>query len=358
MVDYTTHDSKLESVSPKLGQMYPKNLLTLNANGEWQLVRTFTESFTINAGVQNYGLMTLKTDDKIECLQQTLNRILSQHANPSICIYAEHRTFQLLKHSIKILKEYPSDYNTQCQVLRIYRKGCCALLLSDKITTRLPPCDVLIHYNMPKSLQILSKRTSPNNMNIYFYSNNEKLLMAHLQSRLKFIMKPWELPSKVELINQFVSELEAHLKNIPAIQDSGIEFVKNDPKSVLSCILYLLHRKSKAVKCKRYLLYDPSFTKFKSRQAVVDYLHGNGIYNYRSISLTRRGYIVESFDLLQLPTTHCKKLNANFIKIKRRLERGYISSPRLKRRVFAKLAKAEERKMIKALKYRNLTKEN
>ncbi|AFZ78983.1 hypothetical protein BEWA_018260 [Theileria equi strain WA] len=206
-------------------------------------------------------------------------------------------------------------------------------------------------------------------MNIFFYQKYESTLVSQLQNTFSFIITNWDLPSKSSLVESFVTELEKVIDNTSTKKTYEIELSNYEPRNMLSCLLYMLHYKLRNEKRKQYLLYDPKFKMFKTRQSVVNFLKDNGIFNYKGITLTRNGFLVESHNTLEIPHTipllSYKRLNSHIKNVKRRIEKSCISSPvsrrllyiiypvnLIHRKMYNKLVKEEENKIVKRLRFK------
>ncbi|CDR93855.1 hypothetical protein, conserved [Babesia bigemina] len=213
-------------------------------------------------------------------------------------------------------------------------------MLSDDDSGALPSPDTVVHFDLPKSPKALRGRCHPQHANIFFHLSHEKVLVAHLQNSLNCIMTKWQLPSKAE-------QAEAFLEHLATVVDSmhplpvSVEYDSTDKRDsqlvvhisdndstcrALSALLYFAYRKHAHSK-KQYLLHDPGFERFKTRRDVEAYLSENGISNYMGITLTRRGFVVESYDMLRQPMVHGSTPQLSGIRrIRERVKSGYISS--------------------------------
>ncbi|UKJ90133.2 hypothetical protein MACJ_001063 [Theileria orientalis] len=311
--------------------------------------------------VINYGIFFQNEGVKLDLLHQSLSHIFNKWPNYKVCIYANgYRANQILKSS-KI-------------------KGGKILLLSDGIITKIPNIDLIIHYDLPNTLDIFVKRLAARKVNLFFYGRIGKLYMAQLQNYLNVVVHEWPMPSNQSIVDSFLNQIEQTFKSkleesqeqkegsldktytdkcsnqriidTLIMKGSGLAN-KSDEKSLLASLLYMLHYKYKSVKKKQYLVYDPKFKVFKSRESVINYLNKNGVV-YNSVNICKNGYIIESLNEVSLsgltPVVKYKKFTSHINKVKRLIKRSYISSPITRRKYFKKLVKEHERKIINKLK--------
>ncbi|UKK02326.2 hypothetical protein MACK_001683 [Theileria orientalis] len=312
--------------------------------------------------VINYGIFFPNEGLKLDLLHQSLSHIFNKWPNYKVCIYANgYRANQILKSS-KI-------------------KGGKILLLSDGIITKIPNIDLIIHYDLPNTLEIFVKRMAARKVNLFFYGRTGKLYMAQLQNYLNVVVHEWPMPSNQSIVDSFLNQIDQNFKSkfeesqekkessldktytyecsdrriidtLISKEGSGLGN-KFDEKSVLASLLYMLHYKYKSVKKKQYLVYDPKFKVFKSRESVMNYLNENGVV-YNSVNICKNGYIIESLNEVSLsgltPVVKYKKFTSHINKVKRLIKRSYISSPITRRKYFKKLVKEHERKIINKLK--------
>nr|PVC50242.1 hypothetical protein MACL_00002438 [Theileria orientalis] len=314
------------------------------------------------SNVMNYGIFVPNEGVKLDVLHQSLSHIFNKWPNYKVCIYANgYRANQILKSS-KI-------------------KGGKILLLSDGMVTKIPNIDLIVHYDLPNTLEIFVKRLVARKVNLFFYGNTGKLYMAQLQNYFNVVVHEWQMPSNQSVVDAFLNQIEEHLKS--KLEESvekressldkkcnvkhydqriidtltrkeGNELVnKSDEKSVLASLLYMIHYKHKSVKKKQYLVYDPKFKVFKSRESVMKYLNENGVV-YNSVNICKNGYVIESLNEVSLsgltPVVKYKKFTSHMNKVKRLIKRSYLSSPITRRKYFKKLVKEHERKIINKLK--------
>lgn len=310
---------------------------------------------TLDSGLKQYAHQVVSSKEKVEDLGHTISSLISEHNKRHICIYASTCNHKELLHFVNGLQVFPKRRAEQILLLRRFRKGDVPVLLSDAVTGKMPEADAVIHFDLPKTPSVVLNRIKPTYCNIFFYSGKEKVYLAHLQNLMNTILINWELKSKEDNIKMFIDgfgDLTGGILpdniNIPV----STEISKNH--EFLSSLMYLLYYKL-ARSRKQYLLYDPTFSVLKTRSHVETFLSERGISNYCGITLTEKGFCVESYDMLRLPLSYKSvKEMPHIRRIRDAVTRSYISSLEKKRRVFAMLRKHRERGVIRTLR-RDLT---
>lgn len=203
-----------------------------------------------------------------------------------------------------------------------------------------------MHFDLPKNLGAIHRRIKPQRANIFFYLNEERVYIAHLQNAFKTILANWELPSKKQQLESFVERFGEMIDNMPPIDLNVKLGTTAQPKEelvlftkssyyyrILAALMYFIYRKLSQTR-KQYLLYDPSFTKFKTRRDVEQFLSDSGITNYDGITLTKKGFVVDSYELLTLPLSHETVFEHPQIRqLRRKVNSGCISTHRRKQLV-------------------------
>ncbi|GBE60975.1 cytidylate kinase, putative [Babesia ovata] len=326
----------------------------------------------------NYAHHVATLREKPEDLAQTIAKLFAERAGQKVCVYASNRNARVVLQASSSIQRFPEKRPEQVLMRRRFRKGNFVIMLSDDDVGTLPSPDTVVHYDLPKSPEVLRKRCQPQHANIFFYLSHEKVLVAHLQNSLNCIMTKWGLPSKSDQAEAFLDHLSTVVDSMQLLpvnvehgdagqRDSELVlfiFLKHNVCSALAALLYFAYRKHAHSK-KQYLLHDPGFERFKTRRDVEQYLSENGISNYTGITLTRRGFVVESYDMLRHPIVHGSTPELPGIRrIRERVNSGYISSHKGKtlvgsltctmhrRKAFNILAKAHERKMIRMFKFK------
>lgn len=77
-----------------------------------------------------------------------------------------------------------------------------------------------MHFDLPKNLGAIHRRIKPQRANIFFYLNEERVYIAHLQNAFKTILANWELPSKKQQLESFVERFGEMIDNMPPIDRS------------------------------------------------------------------------------------------------------------------------------------------
>eukprot|EP00371_Babesia_bovis_P003518 XP_001612165.1 hypothetical protein [Babesia bovis T2Bo] len=195
--------------------------------------------------------------------------------------------------------------------------------MTDTDRGKMPSPDVVVHYDLPRSVDVLHKRHGHQCCNIFFYYSHEKVLLAHLQNAMKNVLQKWEMPSRTVLADAFLSNFANAVDSMPKLP---VDIPFNNDYRTLGAMLYFAYRKSIHNK-KHYLLLDPGFQRFKTRHDVEQYLADCGITNYSGISLTKKGFVVETMELLHHPIIHGSSgISPGIRRIKQRVNKGLIRS--------------------------------
>uniref|UniRef100_A0A3B0N6Y0 Uncharacterized protein n=1 Tax=Theileria annulata TaxID=5874 RepID=A0A3B0N6Y0_THEAN len=349
-----------------------------------------------NSNIINYGIFVPKDSLKLELLNRKQIK-LSNRQKCSFSISTFHN------HLFRI-QRFPKNKAYVTQFKRWFRRGSNILLLSDNVFAKIPKVHMIIHYDLPGTLDIFAKRLAPTKCNLFFYGKTDKLFMAQLHNYLKVVIEDWTLPSTKSVVESFLNQLEEiftgkneianecspdteqleineevskteiylpeeenqNLKKELSTVDSKIKILENfDKKSLLASLLYMIHNKFKDNKIRQYLIYDPKFKLFKTREMLIKYLKDNEV-PYSSVNLSKNGFVVESLSEISLPIStpvmKYKKFTTHINKLRKLIRKSYLSSALgrryhtstlvsfILRKYFKKLVKDHERRIINKLK--------
>ncbi|GIX63540.1 U6 snRNA-associated sm-like protein Lsm3 [Babesia caballi] len=310
----------------------------------------------------NYAHHVASEREKPEDLAQTVAKVLAERVGSKVCVYASQRNAKQALQCSSIGSRRGSRSGRSCCGASgatasraehlAFRRGNFAILLTDGVTGMLPVPDVVVHYDLPKSPEALKRRQRPQRANVFFYLSHERVLVAHLQHALNAVVEKWELPSRTQQAEAFLDKFGEVEGVQPLPPGVGIEGGSHGDHEMLGALMYFVHRKHAHSK-KQYLLHDPGFQRFRTRRDVEQYLSEKGVTNYTGIALSRRGFVVESYEMLRLPVVHEAAAELPGLRrIRRRVSAGCISSSAGKKRAFEILAKDHERKMIRAFRFK------
>ncbi|GFE55102.1 DEAD DEAH box RNA helicase, putative [Babesia ovis] len=287
----------------------------------------------------SYHVANIK--EKPEDLAQAVAKLLSDGSR--ICVYAGIHHIKQCLQATGSLQRYPLRKPEQALMLRRFRKGQFAILMTDTDTGKLPSPDIVLHYDLPKTTALLHQRQRQQRCNVFFYLTHERVLLAHLQCHLGALMKKWELPSRTEQASAFLDNISNMVDTMNPLPVT-IQFGTSDYQ-LLGALLYMAYRKF-AHRKKHYLLHDPGFQRFKTRRDVETFLADCGITSYGGITLTKKGFVIDSYDMLCHPMIHDTAELASIQQLRRRVQKGFIKSHQQRQSVFNKLARQEERRMV------------
>eukprot|EP00375_Theileria_parva_P001998 XP_764673.1 hypothetical protein [Theileria parva strain Muguga] len=142
-----------------------------------------------NSNIINYGIFVPKDSLKLELLNRSITQIFNKWPNYKVCVYA-------------------NGYRANEIIISSKIRGSNIVLLSDNVFAKIPKVDMIIHYDLPGTLDVFAKRLSATKSNLFFYGRTDKLFMAQLHNYLKSVIKDWTLPSTETVVESFINQLE------------------------------------------------------------------------------------------------------------------------------------------------------